>query len=136
MNHTLSLKDQVNAVIYFISILDTEMIELILDDGPTYQNMKKSEFIQKLGNALQEFQKSGDTKLLITTGRCSGCNPADCGISFIGNRSNNYLDLIFHTNKGRITDMFECAVFQCDTVSSKRKRIFIDPPEQSTGNFE
>ena len=58
-----ALKTQFDAVIYFIKNLDIDMIDTLLDDKYTYQDLKKNVFIQKLGIAFDEFIKAGDSQL-------------------------------------------------------------------------
>lgn len=57
------LKTQAQAVIYFIQQLDVEMVNTLLDDTLTYQNMQSDFFIDKLGDVFIEFINSGDTFL-------------------------------------------------------------------------
>jgi len=54
---------QEDAIILFIKQLDIDMINTLLDEGRTYQDMKKEIFIRKLGYVFDEFLNSGDTEL-------------------------------------------------------------------------
>jgi hypothetical protein len=104
------------AVIYFISQMDIEMLYDILDDNRTYQDLPKWEFLAKLENVFEKFRAAGDTRLLIFSGRCNGC---DCdnfkkgGYKFYGNHTKNHFNLIVElTDKEHVTDMFECFNFK------------------------
>lgn len=103
-------------IIYFIQRLDIEMVNDILDDGRTYQNLEKSIFIDKLRLTFDEFLANGDTFLHCYSGSCNekDCNFKCTGYSFIGNHTKNYLDIIFTIKEGRIVDMYECVGFRIE----------------------
>jgi hypothetical protein len=44
-----ALKTQEEALIYFLELLDIDMIDTLLENDRTYQDMEKQEFIRKLG---------------------------------------------------------------------------------------
>lgn len=121
------LKTQEDAFVHFMQQLDIDMIDAILDAEKTYQDFSKGIFIRSLATALDEFRCFGDTKLRSTPGECAGCEKGCKGISFIGNKSRNYLDLIIKTEEGNIEDIFECAEFKnSDDTLKKKRRIYID----------
>ena len=129
LNEYNSLKTQADAIIYFLKRLDTEMVSDILDNNRTYQDFEKHIFIQKLGNALDEFISAGDTFLNCYSGFCNAeiCNYKCSGYSFIGNNSNFYIDLIIDVKDGIVHDMYECSDFkQIESGTKKRRRIKID----------
>jgi hypothetical protein len=124
-----TIKTQADAVVYFIQRLDIDMINDILDDNRTYQDMKKNIFIHKLGICFDEFTAAGDTFLHYYGGHCRSktCNFNCSGFSFVGNNSKNYLDLIIDTKEGVIQDIYECGEF-CITNAGieKKNRIRIE----------
>ena len=128
----IDLKTQAGAVIYFLQRIDIEMISEILEDNRTYQDLEKCIFIHKLDNALNEFIEAGDTFLNCCSGFCNEkiCNYKCSGFSFIGNHSNNYLDLIIDIKDGVVRDIYECSGFSIPQAGvQKKKRIKIDKSE-------
>ena len=124
-----TLKTQADAIIYFLQLMDIEMVSDILDNDRTYQNLDKNIFIQKLGAALDNFLESGDTFLNCHEGFCDSevCNYKCSGFSFIGNHSNNFIDLIKYTKDGKIKDIYECTHFKSLKNSGLKKvRIILD----------
>ena len=109
------IKTQADAVIHFLQNLDIEMIDAVLEEGRSYQNLEKPIFIQKLGVALDEFLASGDTFLYRYNGFCNSeiCNYKCTGLRFIGNNSKNYFDLVIIIREGIVHDIFECSIFKC-----------------------
>ena len=123
-----SLNTQTDAVIYFFQRLDIDMVSDILEDNRTYQDFEKPLFIHKLGNAFDEFVKAGDTFLQCHTGFCNSklCNYKCNGLSFTGNFSGNYLDMIIETKDGVVQDMYECSEFKMQVNGiTKNERIVL-----------
>lgn len=112
----ITLKTQVDAVLYFLQRLDIDMVSRVLEENRTYQNFAKPLFIKKLDAALDEFIEAGDTYLNRHKGYCNSksCNYKCEGYSFIGNNSSNYFDLIFDVQDGVVNDIYECINFKCD----------------------
>jgi hypothetical protein len=111
--------------------MDIQMINDLLDDKYTYQELKNV-FIQKLCHALDEFLSSGDTILNCYTGFCNAeiCNYKFVGFSFVGNNSKNYKDLIIDIKDGVVQDIYECTMFKNLVFGiEKNRRIEIDNSE-------
>lgn len=116
-NQTLpTLHTHEEAVLWFISRLDWEMVSDLLDEDRTYQDFPKWEFINKLRNVFEKFTSQGDTHLLIFPGRCNGyscCNFKTGGYIFYGNRTKDYFNLIFELDDNQyVTDMYQCFKFK------------------------
>lgn len=129
MKSTPKLKTQAQAVVHFIQQLDIEMVDSLLDNNLEYQDMRKDIFINKLGHAFNEFIESGDTCLNSTKGCCDSvlCNYKCKGLSFVGDNSGNYMDLIFEIENGKVVDMYECTDFKTKVDTKiKNKRVEID----------
>lgn len=126
------LKTQADAVLYFLQRLDMNMLKLLLKEA-TYQDMDKRIFLRKLTYALETFIENGDTYLNVYPGKCisTECNNASClGYSFIGNKSANYMDLIFDVKVDLVKDIYECFHLSTDDDNINRKKqilIDIDP---------
>jgi len=122
------LKTHADAVIYFIRNLDIDMVDDLLDEKYTYQDVKKNIFIQRLSVAFDEFIAAGDTQLEVNNGFCSlfVCNNQCSGYRFSSKSSGLYFDLIIEIEDGKVIDIYECSSFLClssDTNSNKRVRI-------------
>lgn len=105
------IKTQVEAVRYFFQKLDSDMINLILNENNTYQDFPKSVFIEKLKLVFEKFIQSEDTFLDFYQGKCKECYKGLEGCLFVGNKSKNYIPIIFLLEAGQIKDMFECSDF-------------------------
>ncbi len=127
-----TLNTHEEAVKYFISQMDIEMLNDILDNEKTYQDFSKEEFIARLGKSFNNLKDYKNTHLLIFPGYCDHCtciNKGKSGFIFYGNKSKHYLNLIFDVNDtGRVTDLHECNEFK-ETIKPKFKprfRVYID----------
>lgn len=122
-----NINDQKEAIKYFITQMDIEMITAFLDSDKTYQDMQKDRFLSKLERVFQIFKESGDSALIPYQGRCNNCYKDKIGFTFVGNYSYNYINIIIDTEKGTINDMFECSDFiNNDQSLILNKKLYID----------
>ena len=122
-----NINNQEEAIKYFITQMDIEMIEAFLDAKKTYQDMQKDKFLSKLERVFQLFKDSGDSFLIPYQGRCNSCYKDKIGFTFVGNYSFNYISIIVDSEKGTINDMFECSDFiNKDQSLIINKKLYID----------
>lgn len=108
------IKRSVETLIEAISQMDSDALELILEDNVSYQDTTKTIFLKKLKEVFVNFQKTDD-KLIPNKGKC---NSEECpnknknGVAFIGNKSGSYLNLIIEQDdKNAVTDIYHCYDF-------------------------
>ena len=65
------IKTHADAVIHFIKNLDIDMVDDLLDEKYTYQDLKKNIFIQQFSVAFDEFIAAGDRQLEVSNGFCN-----------------------------------------------------------------
>ena len=63
------INNQEDAIKYFITQMDIEMIEVFLDSKKTYQDMEKSKFLSRLVRVFQLFKEAGDSHLIAYQGK-------------------------------------------------------------------
>jgi hypothetical protein len=105
------------------------MVDDLLDEKYTYQDLKKNIFIQQFSLAFDEFIAAGDTQLQISKGFCNEviCNNQCSGYRFSSSRSGLYFDLIIDIKEGQVTDIYECKSFACSAADLRvKKRVLID----------
>jgi hypothetical protein len=127
-----TLNTHADAVIHYISHLDIDMIDTLLDDKLDYQEFPKHIFIQKFGAAFDQFIQAGDQVLEVHNGFCKEfiCNNQSSGYRFSSRSYGFYFDLIIDIENGQVKDIYECSSFRClssDTQASKR--VLIDRRE-------
>ncbi len=108
-------KNHREAFLYFMSIMDVEMVHLILDNEKKYQHGGDKDYMAGLlKEAFREFKSMNDEYLIVQKGRCINktCNFGCTGYSFIGNYSNAHLDLIAKGSKTNVEEVFECLSFR------------------------
>jgi len=124
---TFKLTTQRDAIKYFIEKMDIEMIDMILINENTYQDLPKDTFIQKLSSAFNEFKKFGDDFLESYSGHCNDCFEDKTVYTFIGNNSNNYMSILFDNVAGEIKDLAECSDFKTNNPHLKlNERVYLD----------
>ena len=80
------LRNQADAVRYFIQTMDIDMLCHILDEKMTFQDFPRNEFLLKLERVFADFKKNGDTFLQAIAGRCGQCSKDKSGFLFVGNK--------------------------------------------------
>lgn len=123
----INLLNQEQSIHYFFTKMDIEMIDALLDNDKTYAHFNKTTFISKLKIVFEEFATNGDKNLISIDGKCNSCYKGKKGYTFVGNKSNNYLSLIFETENNKIKDISDCANFKTKKNNFKlNERLFID----------
>jgi len=126
----MKIETQVDAVVHFIHKMDIEMLNDILDDKLTYQDMEKHRFLDMLEIAFDAIKRAGNEFLIPHKGMCnrSDCNYKFKGYSFRGDNTGAHIDLIIEQTDGIVEDIYECDEFRCKpkTASSTGLRVQLD----------
>jgi hypothetical protein len=108
-------------IIQAISEMDILRLEELLDDNKTYQDATKQVFIEKVNEVFEKFKEKQDTQLISFSGSCnreSCTNNKGCkGLAFVGNTSNNAMNLIFNESENDFEDIFKCSEFKTNDGS-------------------
>lgn len=108
-------------IIQAISEMDILKLEELLDDNKTYQEATKQVFLEKLNEVFEKFKVKQDTQLISFSGSCnreSCTNNKGCtGLAFVGNASNNAMNLIFNESENNFEDIFKCSEFKTNDES-------------------
>jgi hypothetical protein len=113
---------QFDAVKFFIQRLDIEMVDLILKEELTYQDLEKKEFVKRLSLVFEEFISAGDQYLNVINSTCRSCNKGKVTYLFVGNISKNYICMYFDEQDGDIKDIYECNWFGHMYIHKELKR--------------
>lgn len=99
-------------IVYFIQRMNIYELNHYLDDI-FYQNKTKNEFIASLADVFERIKSNGNNYLAARSGTCKGCNFGKAGVAFVGNVDGSYFDIIFKEVDKRVSDIFECNLFEC-----------------------
>ncbi len=119
-------KNKKQLIIESFQNMNLNMLEVLLDDNRTYQGASKEVFLKKISDAFHEFKSDGDTFLEAFNGVCTSnlCPNKGCkGYSFIGNMTNNHIDLIFEEEDEEIIEIYHCNSFSTDNVNINREKL-------------
>lgn len=103
-------------IVKAISAMDLEQLE-ILTENYLSQN-KRKEFLNDIKSKFNKFKENNDTHLIAHSGSCDAyyCNKGTSGLTFIGNNSNTYCNIIFENKNGVCTDICLCRKFKVDDI--------------------
>jgi len=110
-----SVPNQLEKFLHFMSVMDLEMVQVVLDEGNEYRsNADKEELEVTLKKAFAEFRKMGDEYLRVEPGKCINkrCRFGSGGYSFVGNKSDAHLDLITKGSSTHVEEVFLCRSFR------------------------
>lgn len=112
--HTLHL-----SLIHYISQMDIDMIDAILPNTLTYNDVSKKHFITALDLLFNEFKSYGDTHLIQFRGTCQSCKKGYPGFTYIGNSSKNFINIIIEMPKKPHGNIDIADIYDCSTFKSK-----------------
>lgn len=116
-------KSKKELIIESFEKMDSEMLDILLDDDKTYQGATKKVFLEELNVAFSKLKQRGDTLLIAHKGFCDSfeCSYSGSkGYSFVGNKSKNHIDLIFEESNNEVKDICHCGIFK---LNDKRIKI-------------
>ena len=103
--------------------MNVDMLELVLDDSKTYQDVSKDLFLKNLDKLFTRFKEKKDSYLLAFPGVCSAkiCNKGCTGFGFVGNHSKCHTAFIFEGDETQVNDIYICNSFE-----SERKDLLMN----------
>lgn len=127
--HILDFMPHEQAFVYFFQKMDIYNINRLLDDSLTYQNIKKSQYIELLNTAFEEIKIRKNNHLIAYTGKCLECKPGHKSYCFIADQDGSHIDILIEVDQitNRIIDIYECLMMTYDINKTplREKRIII-----------
>jgi hypothetical protein len=110
--------------------MNISLLEMTLDENKYYHNgLDRKSFLEKINDVFDRFKKAKDTTLIPYIGKCNGGNcyaKGKCiGFSFVGNFSNNGINLNFEEGENDYLNIQRCHDFEIDNKSVKPISNFI-----------
>lgn len=95
-----------------VKSMDIEMFKGFYVYVEEFNENKDSRFVNGLEKVFEKFRNYGDTLLESSLGYCRGCHTNCYGYLFIGNKSKNFINIVFDTDRQKIKGMVECTKFE------------------------
>ena len=113
------------AIMYFFEQMNAFMLGHYLTEE-YYMGKDQPDFFYSIGNAFQELQNRGNTKLIAQEMYCPSCDKME--YFFMGNFDNCYLHLIFKIEDKKVIDLVECRELKCNLPIEidPEKQVFLD----------
>ena len=126
----IQYEDTINSVLQAIQTLNISQLYSYLDNEKTYQDMDRNTFIEKLKKALSYLDTGIDNQIEIIDGSCGGdCLKSKIGKGYIlvGNKTRNFINLMFIIDGNEITDIRECTFFKAKKKNLElNQQFYID----------
>jgi hypothetical protein len=106
--------------------LDIEMFKDFYIHTEDYKNSKRLFLLRDMAIAFNKFRELGDTCLEPNLGICNRCNKGCHGHVLVGNKSKNYMNLLFENDVDKIIGVAECAdLIISNKIEGLNKRIYL-----------
>ena len=106
--------------------LDIEMFKEFYIHTEDYKQSKRLFLLKDMAIAFNKFKEQGDTSLEPNLGICNRCNKGCHGHKLVGNKSKNYMNLLFENDVDKIIGIAECADLKtANKIEGLNKRIYL-----------
>lgn len=113
------------AIMYFFEQMNAFMLGHYLTEE-YYMGKDQPDFFYSIGNAFQELQNRGNTKLIAQEMYCPSLDKME--YYFMGNKENSFLHLIFKIENKKVIDLIECSDLKSNLSIeiNPEKQVFLD----------
>ena len=106
--------------------LDIEMFNEFYIHTEDYKHSKRLFLLKDMAAAFNKFREFGNSFLESNLGKCNGCNTGCHGHLLVGNKSKNYMTLLFKKDGDKIIGVAECdTLITKNKIEGLNKRIFL-----------
>lgn len=106
--------------------LDIEMFKEFYIHTEDYKHSKRLFLLKHMAIAFNKFRELGNTCLESNLGICNRCNKGCHGHLLVGNKSKNYMSLLFENAADKIIGVAECDdLITENKIKGRSKRIYI-----------
>lgn len=94
--------------------LDAEMLDVLLNDGQSYQDVHKKTFVAELKSYFSDLRNDRDykTDFKAVRGMCTNCNKGKKGYSFVNSDGESFMSMVFEESDDDYTDIYKCSSFK------------------------
>lgn len=93
--------------------MDAEMLEILLNEDQSYQDVPKETFVNELKKYFKSLKSNDHSKndFQAYQGKCTKCNIGKTGYAFINSEGHCALNLVFEESEDDFTDIYHCSRF-------------------------
>lgn len=94
--------------------LDAHMLDVLLNDGQSYQDVHKETFVAELKSYFSDLRKDRDykTDFKAVQGMCTRCNKGKNGYAFVNSDGESFMSMVFEESDDDYTDIYKCSSFK------------------------
>ncbi|QFG53193.1 hypothetical protein [Chryseobacterium sp.] len=94
--------------------LDADMLDVLLNDGQSYQDVHKETFVTELKSYFEDLRNNRDykTDFKAVQGMCTNCNKGKKGYSFVNSEGESFTSMVFEESDDDYTDIYKCSSFK------------------------
>ena len=93
--------------------LDADMLDVLLNEGQSYQDVPKDVFVKALHKHFEEVKEDLGSVLELKAypGACNSCNKGKKGYSFVNSEGQCYMSMVFEEEGDDFKDIYHCGSF-------------------------
>lgn len=94
--------------------LDAGMLEVLLNDGQSYQDVHKETFVAELKTYFEDLLNDRNYKadFKAVRGMCTNCSKGKKGYSFVNSDGESLMSMVFEESEDDYTDIYKCSSFK------------------------
>ncbi len=94
--------------------LDAEMLDVLLNDGQSYQDVHKETFVTVLREYFSELRNDWNSKtdFKAARGMCNKCSKGKKGYAFVNSDGESFMSMVFEESDDDYTDIYRCSSFK------------------------
>ena len=101
--------------------LDAHMLDVLLNDGQSYQDVHKETFVAELKTYFSDLRNDRDykTDFKAVQGMCTRCNKGKKGYAFVNSDGESFMSMLFEETEDDFSDIYKCSHFK--TIATEIK---------------
>lgn len=97
------------------------MLDVLLNDGQSYQDVHKETFVAELKTYFSDLRNDRDykTDFKAVQGMCTRCNKGKKGYAFVNSDGESFMSMLFEETEDDFSDIYKCSHFK--TIATEIK---------------
>lgn len=101
-------------IISAFETLDASMLDVLLNDGQSYQDVHKETFVAELKSCFSELRDDDRYKsdFKAAEGICTKCSKGKKGYAFVNSDGESFMSMVFEETENDFSDIYKCSHFK------------------------
>lgn len=103
--------------------LDADMLDVLLNDGQSYQDVHKETFVAELKSYFSELRDDDRYKsdFKAAEGICTKCSKGKKGYAFVNSDGESFMSMVFEETENDFSDIYKCSHFKTSVTEIREE---------------